>query len=106
VLVVEECALLKRAPDALVYLATQSRHWGVPLVLIAQRAVRIHIDAREQCSKIISFRQSSPDDVAALVERCGAKAERVLTLPRFKFWSWDESQAFEKHPDGKKAEKL
>jgi thioesterase domain-containing protein len=76
-------------------LAVLSRAWGVPLVLVAQRAVSIPKTAREQVSKLISFRQSSPDDIAALAERIGAKAEKVAKLPRYEFVAWDEAESFE-----------
>ena len=97
VLVIDECRLLRGASELLIFMATQSRHWGdgVPLVLIAQRAVGVPPDARDQVSRVVSFRQSSPKDIAALVEQCGDAAQRVKSLPRFEFFAWDESQAFE-----------
>lgn len=94
-IVVDEVGLLTRhGVDSVEYVACQSRHWNSPLILVAQRAVQIPKTAREQASKIISFRQSSPDDAAALVERCGEAAEKVRVLPRYQHFSWCEEDSF------------
>lgn len=95
-LVVDEVALLRGATGELEMLAILSRAWGVPLVMVAQRAVSIPKTAREQVSWLVSFRQSSPDDVAALAERIGEeKASRIPKLPRRQFVEWREAEAFE-----------
>lgn len=94
-LVIEETGLLtRRATESVETIACQSRHWGCPLVLCAQRATQIPKTAREQVSRIVSFRQSSPDDVAALVERCGDGANKVRSLPRRVPWQWCEADSF------------
>ena len=99
VVVVEEAGLLQgNGRETLEYLATQSRHWQTPVVLVAQRATQISKTAREQATAIVSFRQNDPSDVDALVERCGAAAERVRSLPQFESFAWDESQAFDDSP--------
>jgi hypothetical protein len=94
-IVVEETGLLRHASESVECMACQSRHWDSPLVLCAQRAVQVPKTAREQLSHVVSFRQSSPDDVEALVERCGDGANKVRTLPRREFWQWCEEDSFE-----------
>jgi hypothetical protein len=93
-LVVDEIGLLYGAPKHVEYLATQSRHWGCPLVLIAQRAVQIPSTARDQASRIVSFRQIRPDDIEALADRIGERAERIGKLPRRERVEWHEDEAF------------
>ena len=95
-IVVEETALLRpRADGNLVALATQSRHWRMPLVLVSQRATMQPPGARGQWSHLVSFLQTEPGDLDALAERIGdAKARRVAELPRHKFVEWDESESF------------
>jgi len=95
-LVIEECGVMRPYADGtLAMLATQARHWKMPLVLVAQRAVQIPPNARDQASRIVTFRQKSADDVDALAARIGeAKAARVPLLPRRKFVSWHESEDF------------
>jgi energy-coupling factor transporter ATP-binding protein EcfA2 len=97
VIVVDECRLLRRyAAEALDTISCQSRHWGCPLVMVAQRAIQIPKDSREQASHIVSFLQSSPDDVAALVDICGEDAFGVKSLPRYESFAWCEDEAFGK----------
>lgn len=92
--VIDEVGLLKHSADSVEFVACQSRHWGVPVVFVAQRAVQVTKTAREQVSKIVSFRQSSPEDVDALIERCGEQAIKVRTLPRRQAWYWSEAEAW------------
>jgi hypothetical protein len=95
-LIVDEVALLRGAEGSLVMLAVLSRAWGVPMVMLAQRAVSIPKTAREQASWIVSFRQSSPDDIDALSRVIGEeKAARVAKLPRRECIEWRETEAFE-----------
>lgn len=94
--VVDEVGLLrKHGAEWIELVACQSRHWECPLILVAQRAVQIPMTAREQMSHLVSFRQSSPADVAALVERCGDAADKVRALPRRQCWLWSEQDSFE-----------
>jgi hypothetical protein len=95
-IVIEECALLRpRSDGVLVALATQSRHWRMPLAIVAQRATMIPPGTRSQFSSIISFRQTEPGDLDALAERIGQeKASRVSELPRKQFVAWSETDAF------------
>lgn len=95
-LVIEECGVIRpRGDGVLGLLSTQARHWNVPLVMVAQRAAQVPPTAREQVSRIISFRQSSPDDIAALTERIGdVKGSKIASLPRRHFVTWSESDAF------------
>lgn len=94
-IVIEEAGLLRRAHEHLEALACQSRHWGAPLVICAQRAVQVPKTAREQLSHLVSFRQSSVSDVDALVERCGEEATKVRRLPRRESWQWCEEDSFD-----------
>lgn len=93
---IEECALLRpRGDGMLIALATQSRHWKMPLCIVAQRATMIPPGARSQCSIIVSFRQNDPGDLDALAERIGAnKAARAGELPRHRFIVWSEADSF------------
>lgn len=103
-IVADECALLRQQGDgALVGLAAQSRHWRMPLVLIAQRAMMVAPGARAQASLIVSFRQNDPKDIAALAERIGQeRAAKVAALPRRRFVVWSEQEAFRETPrDGR-----
>lgn len=87
VCVVDEVGLLSSggsgsggAMGRLVMLATQSRHWRVPLVMAAQRAVQVHPTAREQALTVVSHAQVSPRDLDALRDR-GFSDEDVRRIP-------------------------
>ncbi len=100
-LIIDEVVLLEgRARRMLAYIATQSRSWGdgVPLVLVSQRATDIPKTARVQASRIVSFRQTDPDDVGALREVIGERADQVPRLARYESVCWHESEAFEQQP--------
>jgi hypothetical protein len=43
---------------------------------------------RSQVSRVTTFRQTMPADVAALCELIGPEAEHVPELPRFCFLDW------------------
>lgn len=95
VLIIEECALLvPRAQRRLAALATQARHWGCAVVMVAQRAVHITPSARAQASEIVSFRQSHQRDIEALAEIMGDKAHELASLPRRRSLTWREADAF------------
>lgn len=70
IIIVDEVALLATsrasAEDELVSLATQSRHAGAALAIIAQRAYSVPITVRSQCSDIVSFQQVNALDIAAI----------------------------------------
>ncbi len=105
-LAIDEVGIIgKRAGEALEHVATQSRHYGersgcfygerpgVPVVFLAQRAVQVPKTAREQASRIVTFRQDNSADVDALVERIGPEwGARVWTLnrERHEFVHWRE----------------
>jgi len=94
--VVDECGLLRPHGDGqVIAIAAQSRHWQMPLVLVAQRAVMLPPGARAQLSTIVSFRQTEPEDIDALAERIGAaRAERIMELRAHKFVVWSQQEAF------------
>lgn len=60
-----------RARSELISLATNGRHRGIALALVAQRAGTVPLTVRSQLSEIVSFRQDEPEDLAALAERIG-----------------------------------
>jgi DNA helicase HerA-like ATPase len=98
-LLVEECVAIRSSTSArqkLTLLATQARHRGSPLVMVAQRAVHVHPDARSQISRLVAFRQTHPADVRALSEITGKNAEGVTMLPRHVPWVWSESDTWQK----------
>lgn len=98
VLFVEEAGLLvgvRRAHDDLDHLVVRSRHRGIPVVMIAQRATRqLPVTARDQASRIVAFRQTNPRDVEALAEVMGPTAQRLPSLPRQRPVMWHEGDAF------------
>lgn len=70
-----------QAKAELVSLATNGRHKGVALVVVAQRAAQIPPGVRSQASEWWAFRQDEPSDLEALAERLGKDtAERVRQL--------------------------
>ena len=95
-LVIEETSLLRpHADGVLVALATQSRKWKMPLVLVSQRATMQPPGVRSQWSQLVSFRQNEPGDIDALEERIGAeKAQQVMRLPRRRMVTWTEEDVF------------
>lgn len=83
------------AQEELVSLATQSRHYSMPLVLVAQRATQVPKTARSQASRIVCGRQDEPDDLAALEKRTRLSspdfAARVSRLPRRQLLEWRDT---------------
>lgn len=93
-LIVEECAIIFHRGAALEDWAQRlifmGRHRTVNLILIAQRAAKIPIDIRSQASRIITFRQTEPDDVDALADRFGNDvASEISSLPELHCIDWD-----------------
>lgn len=91
-LVIEECALIFRRGEELQEwarpLVFMGREQRVSLVLVAQRAAKIPLDIRSQASRIVTFRQTEPDDVRTLRERMGEAAEGVPNLSRLTCLDW------------------
>lgn len=94
-LVLEEMALLFGNRDAekkLNILATQSRHWGMPVLFVAQRLVHVPLTARSQLSILLSFRQDQPADLAALEDLAGrAFVDQVRQLGRGEWRLWRDA---------------
>jgi hypothetical protein len=94
-LVIEECGLLfmkgERLPPflkTLIFMGGHS-HINVDLVFVAQRAVSIPLDVRSQAQRIVSFRQTDPQDVSAICERIGREHEDALiSLPKLHCLDW------------------
>jgi hypothetical protein len=91
---VEECALIFRRGEELhdwakpiVFMGRVQR---VSLVLIAQRASKIPMDIRSQASRIVTFRQTEPADVDALIDRMGSEAEGIPDLPVLTCLDWED----------------
>ena len=93
--IVEEVGLLSElAADELNELATQSRHYAIPLVLVAQRMTQIPKTARTQASVVVSFLQSNPDDLDALADLADGDKElaaRVRSLPAGECVVWRDT---------------
>lgn len=91
--VVEEVGFISdRAADRLNWLATQSRHFGVPLLFVAQRLTQIPKTARTQLTQLVSFRQDNPDDLRALAELAGDTfAADVSRLGRGQSRTWRDT---------------
>jgi hypothetical protein len=83
------------ATEEIVSLATQSRHYSIPLVLVAQRATQVPKTARSQASRILCGRQDEPDDLAALEKRTRLSdpnfAAKVSRLPRRQLLEWRDT---------------
>jgi hypothetical protein len=57
--------------DPLQRLARGSRHQGVAVVFVSQCAIEIPKRCRRQATRIVSFLQSEPSDLATLADKCG-----------------------------------
>lgn len=68
------------------------RHRRVSILAIAQRITNIPIILRSQASRIISFRQQEPNDVAALREFLGRDALRLPSLPDLHCLDWNKGR--------------
>lgn len=93
-LVIEECALIFRRGEELQEWAKplifMGRHQRVSLLFVAQRASKIPIDVRSQASRIISFRQTEPNDVYAITERIGESCtDEIIALPDLHCIDWN-----------------
>lgn len=78
--------------DELETLATQSRHYEMPVVLVAQRATQVPKTARSQASQIFCGLQDEEDDLKALGKRCGKDfSDRVSRLPRRTLIVWRDT---------------
>lgn len=93
-LIVEECAIIFRRNEKLPTWAERAifmgRHRSLNLVLIAQRAAKIPIDIRSQATRFITFKQTEPDDVAAIAERFGNDVyDEIPMLPELHCLDWD-----------------
>lgn len=94
--IVEECALIfKRGEELhewakpLIFMGREQR---VSLLLVAQRLAKIPIDIRSQASRIISFRQTEPDDVSAAIDRFGELGESIPELPILTCLDWNDGK--------------
>jgi hypothetical protein len=81
-LVGEEAGLYsRRAAEWINTVATGGAHFGMRLVLLAQRLGRIQKDAREGITLVVAGAQGAPEDLDDLRGRCGAAfAEAVQRL--------------------------
>lgn len=75
-LVIEEAegvmpASSQRPPNSFRDIVYRGRHERVSVVLIAQRPSSVHISARSQWNRIVTFRQTEPADVQWLESVCG-----------------------------------
>lgn len=78
------------ANDDLISLATQSRHYSVPVVFVAQRMVQVPLTARSQTSILFCGVQSNPADLDALRLLTGSPSfsADVSRLPRRRLLEW------------------
>lgn len=82
--------------DRLHYLAAQSRHWGVPVVLASQAMVDVPAKARRQATRLVTFRQTHPADLDAIREltRDDSLTDAVPRLALGEHRTWrDEEQS-------------
>lgn len=84
VLVLDEVGDYSReAESTLTRLARNGRHDGIATVFVSQAAVDIPKTVRRMATRVFSFLQTDPDDLAALEKRCGtAFVQRVTTWRR------------------------
>lgn len=90
-----------QAQRNLVALATNGRHDGIALVMVAQRASQVPKSARAQCTEIWAFRQDDPEDVAALAERIGKRAEDSARLQVGESVEWRDDEKQQDKPQEK-----
>lgn len=94
--IVEECALIFRRGEELhdwaKPLVFMGRIQRVSLVLIAQRASKIPMDIRSQASRLVTFRQTEPSDVSALIDRIGEAGEAIPELPPLECIDWNNGE--------------
>jgi DNA helicase HerA-like ATPase len=90
VLVLDEVHLYNdHVTKELEQLATTGKHYGIALVLIAQRVKAIHPDVRSQCDRVVAFKQAEQLDLEALERRCGEEfVEGVRGLPPHQYLEW------------------
>jgi len=93
-LLIEECSLCfdkgEKIPDFLTQHVFMGTHIGVDRLFVAQRANSIPVDVRSQASRIVSFRQTEPNDVRALCERIGREYADILpALPKLECLDWE-----------------
>ena len=91
----------RKAQQALVYLATQSRHWDCPFVMVAQRAKMVLPSARDQASVIVSFNQTSALDIKSLEPYFGRQAARLPTLKKGEYLYWRKGEGAQTDAQGK-----
>lgn len=60
---------------------TRGRHYGVSLCAVGLHPYLLPIDLRRQATKIISFRQTEPNDIKWIGERVGDLAFELAELP-------------------------
>jgi hypothetical protein len=102
-LVIDEVALTSEGSHAIYReLATQSRHEGMPLMLISQWATSIPLSCRRQASFIAGHRQSEVADLEAAAARMGdAKGFSLRALKKWEriLWNQDEGLEDDSEPD-------
>lgn len=93
---IEECALIfKRGEELqewarpLVFMGREQR---VSLVLTAQRLAKIPVDIRSQASRVITFRQTEPQDISAVIDRFGDIGESIIELPPLECLDWNDGR--------------
>lgn len=102
-LLIDEVALTSEGSHVIYReLATQSRHDGMPLVLISQWATSIPLSCRRQASRIAGHRQSEVADLEAAAARMGdGKGFSLRALRKWEriLWSEDEGLEDDVRPD-------
>ena len=93
-LVIEECGFIfsrgSQMEPWLSRLVFMGRHAEVSLLFVAQRAASIPISVRSQASRIITFRQTEPEDVKAITERIGRQyRDELPALPDLACLDWE-----------------
>lgn len=68
-------------PSSLEHTIYRGRHWNTSLVIVAQRAATVHIAARSQWSRLVTFNQSEKSDVIWLEGQLGIDRDVFKTLP-------------------------
>lgn len=99
-LIVEECALMFPRGKPLEEWANRiifmGRHAQVNLLMLAQRAVAIPLDIRSQATRVITFRQTEPDDADAISEKIGKQYyDRIMALPELTCLDWENGNVRE-----------
>lgn len=89
-LVLEEADRLPSPSDCTAYdeIITRGRHYGVSILAAALHPYKLPADLRRQATRIITFRQHEPRDLAWLSDVMGPDVDRLPVLDQYVYLDW------------------